>query len=328
MRCFFAMLVAATMVGGAIFPASSPAQSSQDDRGNVGRVRPVAPGIPVRPSGGTPIRPSGGTPVRPGAGTSTSSSSSGPVQTPTIKEWRPTVVPYSVYPYGIYTPYGVYSPGYWYGDYYPYYGSSYYPPVVVPATGFGPDATRRFLNGVGRAGMGASTSDRRTRDDGSISQRGTSPESLTLAGKFIGFGDNNFAAQRYNDANQRYKKAAEIAPGLADAYFRQGFALIAMGRYESAVKALKRGLDIEPKWAQYDFRLATLYRDSDMAKRAHLDALAKAATEAPTDVDLLFLVGVFLYFDGQTERAAPFFQRAAQLGDSPHLKGFLAQGKE
>jgi len=161
-----------------------------------------------------------------------------------------------------------------------------------------------------------------------LPRRAAHPQVLARAWKFIGFGDAHFADQRYVDALDRYRKAAQAAPQLADAYFRQGLVHAALGRYPSAMKAIRRGLALEPKWPRSGFRLEELYGDDDAAKDAHLEALAQAAEENPHDADLLFLVGVYLQFDGQAERATPFFQRAAQLAgpEASHIQAFL--GKE
>ena len=47
----------------------------------------------------------------------------------------------------------------------------------------------------------------------------------------------------------------------------------------------------------------------------------------PTDADRLFILGVFLYFDGQNGRAATLFERAEQIaGDNVgHIEAFLEQ---
>ena len=47
-------------------------------------------------------------------------------------------------------------------------------------------------------------------------ERGTNPQALTRAGKFISYGDARFAKQEYLDANQRYRAASQSAPQLAD----------------------------------------------------------------------------------------------------------------
>jgi len=148
---------------------------------------------------------------------------------------------------------------------------------------------------------------------------------LASAWKLIGAGDTLFEAQRYVDANTRYRRAARAAPTLAEPYLRQGFALVALGSYDAAAGAFQRGLRIDPAWPGSDFTLAELYGDNALAKSGQLDALAKASEDDPKSADLLFLVGVLLHFDGQPDRARPFFQRAAQLAgeNDGHIRAFL-----
>lgn len=149
-------------------------------------------------------------------------------------------------------------------------------------------------------------------------------ESVARARQFITFGDEHFRTQEFSDAYQRYKKAAAAAPDLADAHFRQGFSLLAMRRYAPAVKALKHGLALRPEWAKSPFRVDDLYGDNQLAKTTHLEQLATEATEHPRNPDLMFLLGLSLYFDGQSERARLFFQRAQELGaDRATIAGFL-----
>jgi tetratricopeptide (TPR) repeat protein len=143
--------------------------------------------------------------------------------------------------------------------------------------------------------------------------RPLNPEALARAGRFLSAGDEHFAAQRYRDANTRYRSATEAAPDLAEAFFRQGQALVAMGQYELAGKAFKRGMKLSDKWPQADFNLTELYAANQVAKTAHLEALAAAAGDNPRDATLLLLVGLQLYFDGQQERSRAFFRKAEPL---------------
>lgn len=146
------------------------------------------------------------------------------------------------------------------------------------------------------------------------------------ARQFVAFGDERFREQDFSLAYQRYKKAAQAAPDLAEAYFRQGLAHIALGHYPSAAAAIKRGLAFQPRWAGSDFRLDQLYGDNRLAKTNHLERLADAAANDADNADLLFLVGIELHFDGQAARARPFFERAADLGqDAGLLKDFLRE---
>lgn len=183
---------------------------------------------------------------------------------------------------------------------YPYY---YCPRVVAP-----PEADQGESPVVERA-----------------AQRATNAESIARSRKFIGYGDALFAKQKYAEANIRYRKASQAAPQLADPRFRQAFALAATGRYAQAVLAIQRGLLLDPQWpTETGFALDVLYLDNEAAKSEQLEALIAASDRQPQDADLMFLVGVHLYFDGQAVRAAPFFHTAAQLfgPNAQHVAAF------
>ena len=225
---------------------------------------------------------------------------------------------------------------YYYGYVYPYA----YPPLYIPAEElYGPQAVRRFwgIDAQYPSNVGADISTVRMRRDDDTDQpepkktveRATNSQSNALARRFITFGDARFAQQNFADANMRYRKAAEVAPSLADPFFRQAFALSAIGRYEAAVAAVKRGLKLNPNWAQSDFNLKELYGDDVLAKDARLDALAAAAEAKPNDFNLLFLVGLHLHFDDQAPRAEKFFRLALQLAgdDAEYIRVFLEKEK-
>jgi tetratricopeptide (TPR) repeat protein len=156
--------------------------------------------------------------------------------------------------------------------------------------------------------------------------RVSNAEARARAWRFIGFGDTHFSAQRFRDANQRYRSAAEAAPDLVEAHFRQAQALVATGQFDLAARTFKRGMALGPGWPQADFSLTELYGENRLAKTSHLERLALAAEAEPENADLLLVVGMQLYFDGQQERAAPFFRQAAtQLADAGlHLDKLIA----
>jgi hypothetical protein len=234
---------------------------------------------------------------------------------------------------------GVY-PYYWYGA--PYFASSWYgfprvptpisvwygPPAPAPLNFPVPQVVPRVAKaepdqpalrpGVGGFGVLAGDD---AKDAKAKKVRVSNPESLARARQFIAFGDEQFHGQEYSEAYQRYKKAAIAAPDLADSHFRQGLALLAMGRYAPAAKALRHGLALKPDWPQSQFRLNDLYGDNRLAKVTLLEQLATAATERPDNSDLMFLLGVGLYFDRQRDRARLFFERAQELGIERELTG-------
>lgn len=255
-----------------------------------------------------------------------------PSGSPSISLWYGSpALPYAYtgYPYGAYrySPYA-YVPGY-YSDY-PYLG-----PLYVPAEQFyGPQALARFLGAGPSLPPSSSTNANVAPDAGNppviggrdpAPERGTNAQSVALCRRCLAVGDTYFGNQKYVSAYLRYTQGTSAAPRQADAYLRQGISLIVLGRYEQAARALKRSVELDAKLDQMAFRLDDIYGPNRMAKGAHLDALAKAATDQPANSDLLFLLGIFLHFDGQTDRAKPFFQRAAQLAgeERAHLQAFL-----
>ncbi len=146
------------------------------------------------------------------------------------------------------------------------------------------------------------------------------------AWRLIEQGDARFAKGDYIQARQRFRSASTAAPDLAEAYFRQGHALMAQGLYSRSAAAYLRGLQLNSDWAQSDFRWEQIYADDQATEKAHRDALVEQVAEHPHDADLLFLLGIRLYFDGQVDRSRPFLRRARQLGgDRPGLDAFLAE---
>jgi hypothetical protein len=148
--------------------------------------------------------------------------------------------------------------------------------------------------------------------------RETNDEVRTRAARRLAMGDDDYRAQRYGEAYSTYRRAAEIAPDLYEVYFRQGQALVALRRYDDALKAFKRGLDLDPNWPRRPMRLTELYGPNQAAYVAHLEALAKDAVARPGDASPILLLGIELYSSGQQDRAKRFFEQATALaGDSP-----------
>ena len=345
MRFFFAVFATGALVLAAASVGRAEPPSADHQRA----------GYPVRDRPGYPVRDRPGHPVRPEAGAvpareHRAGPATGPEETPE-RSRRPERHyyggrrrPYAPHWGGAYrvpVPYPYY-PGY--PGYYPPYRPYYPPPVYVPAEElYGPRAVQRFMgvehwfepsepqqqplivvprNG-GRDAQPAPQPPAEPED--AKPGRATNPQAVNLAWRFIGFGDAHFANENYAEANDRYRKAATAAPQLADAYFRQGYALMAVGRYDLSVRAIRRGMALDAGWPRSGFHNVELYGDIPHAKTAHFEALAVAAEEDPNNADLMFLVGVVLHFDGKPERARPFFERAAQLlrGNDAHVRAFL-----
>jgi hypothetical protein len=216
-----------------------------------------------------------------------------------------------------------YVPYYGYGDYYPYA----YPGWYSGGQGNWPEDMTPY--------MGLEDGEEPPVDRGEAWRpdppepkavnRMSNARSKEMALKFIGYGDAQFAKKKYAAANERYRSAAKAAPQLGEPLFRQAFALAAVGRYDLAAAAVKRGLKLDPTWPKSGFKLDQLLGADEASKRALLDALDKAVAAKPADADRLFVLGVHLYFDGQDERATTLFERAEKIaGDKVgHIEAFL-----
>lgn len=205
------------------------------------------------------------------------------------------------------------------------------PPVAQPAElAYGPQSVKQFMGVSRNFGLGSllNPTDRNALIRPVVTDlkiRATNVSTLEKARNYIATGDRLFRQQKFHSALQQYKAATRFAPDLADGFFRQGHALVATNRYDLAAQVFKRGLKVDSEVADSKFLLSSIYGDARIAKTAHLDSLATAALKHDHNSDLMFLVGVFLHYDGSKDRATKFFERANDLAgaDNVHLAHFL-----
>lgn len=142
---------------------------------------------------------------------------------------------------------------------------------------------------------------------------------------YVDYGDAHFANAKYDEALQRYRRAARLDPNLAAAHLRMGFALAALGKFDLAAEAFKRGLQLDPNWPGSAFTVGQLYGPKEAEKAAHRNALATASAADDRNPDLLFLLGISYFFDGERERAKRCLTEAARLAgrQDAHLQPLL-----
>jgi hypothetical protein len=264
---------------------------------------------------------------------------------------------YLVSPYGYGAPpFSGYASPYGYPflyDVWPYYldtgtgplGPFVAPPLYVPAEqlGFGPQAVRRFMgldpvrppviNNILIAPRGDARDDAAHRpqvDNNAFIApppprvRESNAEARDRARQFIEFGDAQFAARNLAGAYDRYKKASEAAPDLAEAWFRQGHVLADLRRFDQAAAAFRRGIGLRPDWPAGGFRLPDLYGDNRAARAAMFEAVERALAARPADVNTRYVAAVQLFFDGRLELARTALQRASKLGEpASNIEPFL-----
>lgn len=246
---------------------------------------------------------------------------------------------------------------------YPCYGTYYVPsanyvqynlpPVYAPAeaVGFGPQAVKQFMGLDRQFGLGPLVNQfqqaapiqppqvqpvpaqavpvQGAADAGNVFKevKFSNAESRQRANQYVGYGDALFQKQRFHEALQRYKTAAVSGPDLAEVFFRQGHAYVATNHFDLAAKAFKRAVSLSGDVHRDGFRLDDLYDDNKLAKTAHVETLARRALSDPTDADAFFMLGLYLHYDGQAERAKKFFQQAEKLSeaDAGHVRPFTKQ---
>ena len=141
-------------------------------------------------------------------------------------------------------------------------------------------------------------------------------------------GDHWFKKGNYLQAYSRYKTAVSHADDRADAHFRLGYVLVAIGRCERGVEELKRGLKIDPAWPVTGESLSQIFgAENPLAKSTMVSKVTAWVSEDIRDPDRLFLIGVLLHFSDD-DRAAKFFETAIRLtGGGDHLIAFLKKAK-
>jgi tetratricopeptide (TPR) repeat protein len=137
-------------------------------------------------------------------------------------------------------------------------------------------------------------------------------------------GDVYMHRLKFLNAYERYKVAMNAANDRPEPYFRLGYALAAVGSYDSAVKYIKEGLELYPQWPAHGERLEGIFGDDNrLAILSLIERVTGWVRDDIRDPDRLFLVGVLLHFNGDN-RANAFFEAAYRLaGGGDHLLAFL-----
>jgi serine/threonine protein kinase len=163
--------------------------------------------------------------------------------------------------------------------------------------------------------------------------------------------------QQYDKALADYNKAIEIDSNFADAYFNRGFTYNRLEQYNEALADFNHGIGLKPNDAkayanrantyvslqQYDkalgdlsqairldptlilayFGRANVYYQLDRYEEA-VDDYQQVIQSAPTLIEPYVKIGIILSNNKKFRLALPYFEKAAQLGDS-HSTQFAAK---
>lgn len=140
-------------------------------------------------------------------------------------------------------------------------------------------------------------------------------------------GDEMFRQREFLKALKYYGRSARQASDRAEPHFLQGYTFVAIRRYQQAVNAFKRGLQLDPSWPRTGKPLAELFGDDSQLGITKLkEGVMDWVREDIRDPDRLFVLGVLLHFDGDRDNAGELFQTALRLsGGGSHLTAFLEE---
>lgn len=127
--------------------------------------------------------------------------------------------------------------------------------------------------------------------------------------------DQAWRRGQYELAADRYEQALEREPARLETWLRLAFAALASEDWDRSLAAFRSAAKLRGDLEPGDFDLGSIYADRSV-KLQHLDQLAKAALRRPDSPDMWLLVGTFLWFDGQSERAGKFLAKAQTLSRS------------
>jgi tetratricopeptide (TPR) repeat protein len=121
---------------------------------------------------------------------------------------------------------------------------------------------------------------------------------------------------REEDALSRLKRATKRDLPYAGAYHELGRLLVGMGRYEEAIEALSRGVEIAPMMPQLSIQLGYAFLNCHDAGNAKI-AFARALDISPNAPDALFGMAKSHRELGDNTPAAAYFRRhlASAPGD-------------
>jgi tetratricopeptide (TPR) repeat protein len=155
----------------------------------------------------------------------------------------------------------------------------------------------------------------------------STPEAQQRSLRHYARGDQQFKDGRYHQAAQEFRAAINDAEDLPDNYFRLGYSLAAMRRYDDAVDQFKYGLLLDQTWPQRGESLEQLFGpDNKFERTALVHRVSDWVRADLRNPNRIFLFGVMLYFDGNKKDAQSMFEAAIRVaGEEPYLTAFTKE---
>jgi Tfp pilus assembly protein PilF len=122
----------------------------------------------------------------------------------------------------------------------------------------------------------------------------------------------------YEKAVEAYKRAIEINPDSAEAYYHLGMAYSSLGKYKDAVEAYSRSIKIRPDYAAAHYNLGHAYSNLNQHDKA-IKAFRHSIQHEPDNLEAYFALGNAYFDSGREEKAVDTFEAAiSRKPDNPY----------
>lgn len=132
------------------------------------------------------------------------------------------------------------------------------------------------------------------------------------ADEWLTKGNTAYEAKNYDEAITCYKKATELDPEFASAYYNLGIIYTAKGMLDEAVSAYKKVLTIKPDYYVARNNLATAYIKIGMFDEA-ITELKQVLASNPDFPHAHFNLGACYFSEGNSALAADHYYKAGVL---------------
>jgi tetratricopeptide (TPR) repeat protein len=132
------------------------------------------------------------------------------------------------------------------------------------------------------------------------------------ADEWLTKGNTAYEAKNYDEAITCYKKATELDPGFASAYYNLAIIYAAKGMLEEAISAYKKALTVKPDYYAARNNLATIYIKKGLCDEA-IAELKQVLDSNPDLPQAHFNLGECYFTKGNTSLAADHYYKAGVL---------------
>ena len=125
-------------------------------------------------------------------------------------------------------------------------------------------------------------------------------------------GASSAGLKQFDAAIKYYKKALEIKPDYAEAYYNMGIALKDNGDLDAAINSYKKALEIKPDYVGAYFNTGNILKDTGDLEAA-IDSYKKALEIKPDHAEANNNIGLTLKDKGDLEEAINSYKKALEI---------------